>query len=82
MNSHCRKVMTEAEFAEFMRAFPQKCVAAFGKGSSDRFDRPWGALKFNNKVAELSLPYRLVEDKASKTYRIEVNNATEYNKEA
>lgn len=81
LNSHCSKDMSETEFANFMRAFPHKCVAAFGKGSNDRFDRPWGATKFNNKIKELKLPYRLVEDKANKTYRIEVNNVDDCSKE-
>lgn len=81
LNSHCSKNMSETEFADFMRAFPQKCVAAFGKGPNDRFDRPWGATKFNNKIKELKLPYRLVEDKTNKTYRIEVNNIDDCSKE-
>lgn len=81
LNGHCSKEMTEAEFTDFMRAFPQKCVAAFGKGPSDRFDRPWGATKFTNKIKELELPYRLVEDRTTKTYRIEAHCAVEYTKE-
>ena len=81
LNCHCSKDMSETEFANFMRAFPHKCVAAFGKGTNDRFDRPWGSTKFNNKIKELKLPYRLVEDKANKTYRIEVNNVDDCSKE-
>lgn len=81
INSHCGINMTEADFAEFMREFPYKCMAAFGKGSNDRFDRPWKATKFNNKIKELNLPYRLVENKNDEIYRIEVNSVADCSKE-
>ena len=81
MNSHCDVNMSEDDFAEFMREFPYKCVAAFGKTPKDRFDREWGSLKFSNKMKDLNLPYHLVENKRDKTCRIEANHFVDYSKE-
>ena len=81
LNSYCNINMTESEFAEFMSEFPYKCVAAFGKAPKDRFDRPWGSVKFSNKIKELNLPYRLIENKSDKTYRIENINTMSCSKE-
>lgn len=81
LNRHCGITMTESEFADFMKEFPYKCIAAFSKTPKDRLDRAWGSLKFSNKIEELNLPYRLVENKSDKTYRIESNNNVDYSKE-
>lgn len=82
LNSHCDIDMSEDEFAEFMRVFPHKCMAAFGKSSEDRLDRAWGSTKFSNKIGDLNLPYCLIKNKTDKTYRIETTNNVDYSKEA
>lgn len=81
MDRHCGIDMSEDDFAIFMKEFPYKCVSAFGKTPKDRLDRSWGSLKFSNKMEELNLPYRLIESKSDKIYRIERSNNIDYSKE-
>lgn len=59
LNDHCEESLDDDGFCSFMKEFMDKCIRAFGKGPSDRTDRPWGATKFRNKMVDLKLSYHL-----------------------